>query len=130
MWPGFTELPGVKRFKFVQQPYSHLRAKFPAAPMGQRPPLSDKGFKMLERLLAYNPAKRLTAEDALAHPWFDEEPAPKDKALMPTFPSKADRKEAAKRKARRRGGPRRAFRCILPPPPAASAPSLQFLPVR
>ena len=56
VWPGYSELPNVKKFKFIQQPYSHLRGKFPAAPMDGRPPLSESGFRLMERLLAYDPA--------------------------------------------------------------------------
>jgi cell division cycle 2-like len=30
--------------------------------------------------------RRLTAQEALDHPWFKEHPLPKDLAMMPTFP--------------------------------------------
>lgn len=36
-----------------------------------------------------DPAKRITAAEALSHPWFSESPPPKIQELMPTFPSKA-----------------------------------------
>lgn len=34
----------------------------------------------------YLQERRITCEEALNHPWFREQPLPKDKALMPTFP--------------------------------------------
>lgn len=48
-----------------------LREKFPR-PIGliETPgTLSDKGFNLLQGLLTLCPAKRLSAEDALQHPW-------------------------------------------------------------
>jgi len=35
---------------------------------------SPQGFALLERLLSINPAHRLTAAEALRHPYFSEEP--------------------------------------------------------
>jgi hypothetical protein len=32
-----------------------------------------------------NPAKRIKADEALAHPWFSESPRPVAQALMPAF---------------------------------------------
>lgn len=34
--------------------------------------------------------RRISAEEALEHPWFREHPLPKDQALMPTFPATND----------------------------------------
>ncbi len=90
VWPGFTELPLVKKVKFVQQPYNNLRNRFPARSADGRAALSDKGFDLLNRLLAYDPARRISAEEALSHPWFEELPPPKERALMPTMPTRAD----------------------------------------
>lgn len=42
---------------------------------------------LLSRLLSCDPAKRISAEEALDHPWFQEAPRPKAKEYMPTFPS-------------------------------------------
>ncbi|XP_074379004.1 cyclin-dependent kinase G-2-like isoform X2 [Apium graveolens] len=41
--------------------------------------------KAKARLLRCDPAKRITAEDALDHQWFQEFPLPKFKDCMPTF---------------------------------------------
>ncbi|PIA33665.1 hypothetical protein AQUCO_04000022v1 [Aquilegia coerulea] len=86
IWPGFSKLPGVK-VNFVKQPYNQLRKKFPATSFTGSPILSDAGFDLLNKLLTYDPAKRITAEDALNHEWFREVPLPKSKDFMPTFPA-------------------------------------------
>ncbi|KAK8516723.1 hypothetical protein V6N13_080828 [Hibiscus sabdariffa] len=105
IWPGFSKLPGVKvNFVKHQLPalgdsiltfwpplvtvqYNLLRKKFPATSFTGTPVLSDAGFDLLNKLLTYDPEKRLTAEDALNHEWFHEVPLPKTKAFMPTFPA-------------------------------------------
>jgi len=91
VWPAYPGLPLVGRLKFVQQPYNNLRNLFPKRiSTDARPSLSDAGFDLLNRLLSYDPQRRLSAEEALEHPWFQEVPLPKDKALMPTMPSQSD----------------------------------------
>ncbi|KZV39976.1 cyclin-dependent kinase G-2 [Dorcoceras hygrometricum] len=67
--------------------YNLLRKKFPATSFTGSPVLSDAGFDLLNKLLTYDPDKRITAEDALNHPWFREVPLPKSKEFMPTFPA-------------------------------------------
>jgi cell division cycle 2-like protein len=34
--------------------------------------LSDLGLDLMLKLMAYDPSKRITAEEALDHPWFKE----------------------------------------------------------
>ncbi|XP_011623396.1 cyclin-dependent kinase G-2 [Amborella trichopoda] len=84
-WPGFAQLPGVK-CNFVQQPYNKLRDKFPPTSFTGRPMLSEAGLDLLNRLLEYDPEKRITAEAALQHEWFREVPLPQTKEFMPTYP--------------------------------------------
>ncbi|QDZ23000.1 cyclin dependent kinase [Chloropicon primus] len=85
-WPGFSEMKLVKKVKFKNHPCSQLRQKFPkfAFSAGQVT-LSDKGFDLLERMLCYDPAKRITAREAADHEWFKEVPRPQDLFLMPTI---------------------------------------------
>nr|AFC88295.1 CDK protein [Hevea brasiliensis] len=85
IWPGFSKLPGAKA-NFVRQPYNLLRNKFPASSFTGSPVLSDLGFDLLNKLLTYDPEKRITADAALNHAWFHEVPLPKSKEFMPTFP--------------------------------------------
>ncbi|RDX94681.1 Cyclin-dependent kinase G-2, partial [Mucuna pruriens] len=106
IWPGFTELPRVKVnfvknqlptlggsglaiWPFLNVPFrcNLLRKKFPATSFTGSPVLSDSGFDLLNKLLTYDPEKRITAEEALNHEWFREVPLPKSKEFMPTFPA-------------------------------------------
>lgn len=43
---------------------------------------SDKGYDLLRGLFQYDPDKRLTAHDALAHEWFQEVPLPTKKYVI------------------------------------------------
>ena len=87
VWPGFGELPLAARFRSQHGAYSQLRKRFPATSFDGRPTLTDAGFELLSALLAYDPARRMSAPEALAHRWFAESPPPQDEALMPTFPA-------------------------------------------
>jgi len=95
IWPGLNDLPNTKRIKFNNQPYNKLRQEFPAMSSGGRPALSNQGFHLLSQLLLYDPEKRISAADALNHPWFTEFPPPKEQELMPTYPTE---KEGSARK--------------------------------
>jgi cell division cycle 2-like protein len=86
IWPGMLELEHARKWNFVNQPYNRLKQKFPR--------LSDHGFDLLNRLLTYDPAKRISATEALKHKWFEESPLPKDMDLMPTFPPRSDRNKS------------------------------------
>ncbi|CAH8382763.1 unnamed protein product [Eruca vesicaria subsp. sativa] len=86
IWPGFSKLPGVK-VNFVKQQYNLLRKKFPATSFTGSPVLSDAGFDLLNKLLTFDPERRITVDAALKHEWFREVPLPKSKDFMPTFPA-------------------------------------------
>ncbi|KAK1384608.1 hypothetical protein POM88_022343 [Heracleum sosnowskyi] len=80
-WPGFSELPGAKA-RFVKQPDNLLRKKFHAEYFTGAAPLTNAGFDLLNKLLTCDPAKRITADEALNHQWFREFPLPKSKDVF------------------------------------------------
>ncbi|KAF3673523.1 hypothetical protein FXO38_05600 [Capsicum annuum] len=49
--------------------------------------LSEAGLDLLNKLLTYDPKKRITTDASLNHEWFHEVPLPKSKEFMPTFPA-------------------------------------------
>jgi len=106
-WPGWKE--SLKHASKIQlnKKFSRcqLRDKFPICPMSQDDPmfLSEVGLDLLEKMLCYDPSRRITAEDALKHPWFSEEPLP---ALleggMQSFPAVNEMSREQLRKKRKR----------------------------
>jgi serine/threonine protein kinase len=63
VWPGVTAL----------QDFKLSFPKWQSDDWSQRlPSLDDDGLDLIRGLLRYNPTERLTAAQALAHPWFDE----------------------------------------------------------
>ncbi|XP_037782696.1 cyclin-dependent kinase 11B-like isoform X3 [Penaeus monodon] len=84
IWPGYSQLPLVKKTQFADYPYNHLRERFKTR-------LSDQGFNLLNRFLTYNPPKRITCQEGLYHEYFDKEPPlPIDPAMFPTWPAKSE----------------------------------------
>ena len=49
------------------------------------------GLDLLGGMLRLDPRERLSAAEALEHPWFDEFPRATERALMPTFPESGRR---------------------------------------
>ena len=70
-WPNFTKLPRAQ-CEFKNQPFNKLRETFPAIGFVYKLTLSKKGFDLLNRLLTYDPSKRITAYEAFDHEWFQE----------------------------------------------------------
>jgi cell division cycle 2-like protein len=83
---------------FPQQKFNNLRTNFPAVSVSGGPTLSDLGFDLLNKLLTYDPEARISAQDALDHPWFEEHPLPKAKEMMPTYPTRKDGTKARDRR--------------------------------
>ena len=49
-----------------------------------------------DRFLTYDPAKRITAEEALNHTYLKKHPLPIDPSIFPTWPSKSELHEPRK----------------------------------
>jgi len=89
IWPGCQQLPHFKKFSFKNQPFNHLSDKFKTGPSftAGGTGLSSEGVKLMDSMLCLNPDRRITAREALDHPYFKESPAPKAHHLMPTMPT-------------------------------------------
>ncbi|XP_051524729.1 cyclin-dependent kinase 11B-like isoform X1 [Myxocyprinus asiaticus] len=83
IWPGYNELPAVKKMTFTEYPYNNLRKRFGAL-------LSDQGFDLMNKFLTYCPAKRISADEALKHEYFRETPLPIEPSMFPTWPAKSE----------------------------------------
>uniref|UniRef100_A0A7N5ZVP2 cyclin-dependent kinase n=1 Tax=Anabas testudineus TaxID=64144 RepID=A0A7N5ZVP2_ANATE len=83
IWPGYSELPAVKKMTFTEYPYNNLRKRFGAL-------LSDQGFDLMNKFLTYCPSKRIIADEALKHEYFRETPLPIDPSMFPTWPAKSE----------------------------------------
>lgn len=80
VWPGFYDLPGTKNLKHLHPTSSKLGHQFKHL-------LSPSGLDLLHGMLCYDPAKRITAQEALNHKYFREHPLPQESHLMRTFAS-------------------------------------------
>ncbi|XP_074537220.1 cyclin-dependent kinase 11B isoform X2 [Halichoeres trimaculatus] len=83
IWPGYSELPAVKKMTFTEYPYNNLRKRFGAL-------LSDQGFDLMNKFLTYCPGKRISSDEALKHEYFRETPLPIDPSMFPTWPAKSE----------------------------------------
>nr|CAG4638526.1 EOG090X081V [Cyclestheria hislopi] len=66
-WPGLTQLPDYKPFVIYQPTMTFAQVV---------PKLNLKGRDLLQKLLICNPALRISAEEAMAHPYFADLPPP------------------------------------------------------
>mmetsp|Transcript_11591 Transcript_11591/g.35426 ORF Transcript_11591/g.35426 Transcript_11591/m.35426 type:complete len:411 (+) Transcript_11591:145-1377(+) len=83
-WPGLSSLPGY--MPFTKQATVPLAAQFRAA--------SPEAVDLLSALIAFYPPSRLSAEDALKHPFFSTGAPPTPPALLP-LPAAVKRQLAA-----------------------------------
>ncbi|KAJ3719736.1 kinase-like domain-containing protein [Lentinula raphanica] len=80
-WPGYSSLPLSKTIT-LPSPHPHqFRQKFQY--------MTTAGIDLLMSLLTYDPDQRISAEEALEHPYFTESPLPKHPDLFGSFPSAA-----------------------------------------
>lgn len=86
IWPGLYQLPNANKIKFIQQPYNRLSQRLDNNIYGSQTSVTKLGLDLMNKLLTYDPEKRIQAQDALNHPYFEEIPKPVDPSLMQTFP--------------------------------------------
>ncbi|KAF8215737.1 kinase-like domain-containing protein [Mycena galopus ATCC 62051] len=80
-WPTFRDLPGASSVDFMVVPRVPLVSFLPNLPANSAPVLD-----LIEGFLAYSPAERLSARDALNHAWFSGQ------ILLPrAYPSEDER---------------------------------------
>lgn len=101
VYPGWTSLPGVKNLDNSGNTRADKNERG-VVDFGRKPRRVKERFMgmvrteladLIDKLLTLDPRKRLTAEGALSHKWFDVEPLPADPASLPQYP---DSKEATK----------------------------------
>ena len=78
-----------------------IREKFPLAGLPGDAYLSDLGVDFMKKLLALDPEERITATQALAHPWFKEEPLEEDIRPLAKTDSTREAEREANRKKRK-----------------------------
>ena len=61
-WPGYHTLPLANTISLPPSQSPQFRQKFPF--------ISDAGIDLLMKFLTYDPEYRITAEEALQHPYF------------------------------------------------------------
>ena len=77
IWPGVTAL---QDFKATFPVWSNYSLKTPDRK------LDDHGLDLLEKMLLYDPSKRISSKQALLHPYFDD----LDKNTLPAKPGQYD----------------------------------------
>ncbi|MCO5565815.1 hypothetical protein L7F22_019490 [Adiantum nelumboides] len=85
IWHGFSKLPNAKNIfgnsHSIAQPFSKLRQTFKYS--------TENCIDLLQKMLTYDPERRITAEQALQHPYFFESPPPAHPNTFGSFPSVA-----------------------------------------
>ncbi|KAF8844071.1 Pkinase-domain-containing protein [Paxillus ammoniavirescens] len=80
-WPEYSSLPLAKTISLPSPQAHQFRQRFQY--------MTTSGIDLLMSFLTYNPEQRITAEEALRHPYFSESPLPKHPDLFASFPSAA-----------------------------------------
>lgn len=79
-WLDYKFLPLAKPAQLPSKPAIPLKDQFPSA--------TPMALDLLDQLLTLDPKRRITARQALSHPYFEESPPPKNPDFFPSFPSK------------------------------------------
>ncbi|KAI8878498.1 kinase-like protein [Backusella circina FSU 941] len=71
-WPTIDQLPDYPQLSSFPQTPNKLKQVYQMMVC----PKSDSAFNLLSQLLEFDPIKRISAEKALSHPYFQEDPKP------------------------------------------------------
>lgn len=80
-WPDYSALPLAKTITLPSPQPHQFRQRFHH--------MTTAGIDLLASLLTYDPEQRISAEEAVRHPYFSESPLPKHPDLFGSFPSAA-----------------------------------------
>lgn len=83
IWPGCSALP---YYNLVQKPEKERLPDRLVHKFAQKQ-LDEKAVDLLRKLLTMDPAKRISAGEALDHDWFWHDPMPCDPSCLPMYPS-------------------------------------------
>jgi cell division cycle 2-like protein len=85
IWPGYNDLPLVRKFAWAMIPSGQLKSRF-FNDLNK----SEVGFELMTGLLHPCPERRISAEKALKSEWFTESPLPAPPESFPTWPAKSE----------------------------------------
>lgn len=86
-WAGFSKLPNSRRVSFRSYGEGNFTEHFyEGTGCTRRLRISNNAIDLMQSMLLYDPEKRISAADALNHPYFSERPGAKDPSLIQTFP--------------------------------------------
>ncbi|KAI6243474.1 putative serine/threonine-protein kinase [Aphelenchoides fujianensis] len=90
-WPGHQQLPLAAKMSWPPQPHSQLERRFARDLHESEKKAPEKsGLDLMRRLLQLCPERRISADEALRHAWFAEEPRPAPPESFPTWPAKSE----------------------------------------
>ena len=101
-WKGWRSLKHAKLIQAAKKGCKNkLRDKFPKMAFDINDMyLSDLGLDLMLQMLVYDPDKRITAQKALEHPWFNEIPVGCETSKMPKLLATNDTPRDSQKKRR------------------------------
>lgn len=91
LWPGYSLLPNVSKVSWRVPSHGKLRSVFPLNSFSGGVCLNETGMDLLSKMLHMDPTQRISATEALRHPWLTTElPLATPIDRMPKFKSRHD----------------------------------------